>query len=473
MRIKPLIPILCVALLAMPYASVSADPVLIWPESDFLSFEAAGNLTTWFATQMGMEIDLSEDPQWVKLNETDLPDFILAGEMYVLPLVDGRVEARYVESGILRDLTLRGNTSYFATSPEQSDLAELTGTIAADLGLERVQSEVIVVRELSFELVPEGEFYDNVYLEEPTDLGPSLYFNMLSVKVRLQDLRVVSVSLRVFYDSPYPPNIGPDTACGSAIHRAETKYAAFDPSADVEGVTVRNGSSFVYLVNVKWPLSREDNQVLGGGGDGDSWTLDMWIDATTGEILYEDGPSLVVSDAVLVTDFPWMPVALTIAISVTVGLAIFYHISRERALDHFTRGRIFGYIQANPGMTFTEVRESLDLKNGTLAYHLWVLERLGFVKSVREGRLRQLYLTGQPVTGKRLVLSRLQYAILDLLKAEGPMSQAEIAKHFEASRQRVHYNVKVLRELELIDAANGKVELLSKGEDAMDEVVET
>ena len=76
MRIKPLIPLICVALLALPYASVPADPVLIWPESDFLSRESAGNLTAWFATQIGMEIDPIEDPQWVLLNETDLPDFI-------------------------------------------------------------------------------------------------------------------------------------------------------------------------------------------------------------------------------------------------------------------------------------------------------------------------------------------------------------------------------------------------------------
>ncbi|MCJ2562806.1 MAG: enoyl-CoA hydratase-related protein, partial [Candidatus Thermoplasmatota archaeon] len=94
-------------------------------------------------------------------------------------------------------------------------------------------------------------------------------------------------------------------------------------------------------------------------------------------------------------------------------------------------------------------------------------------KLIGPSRAKKLYLSGAPVTGKRLVLSRLQYAILDVLRADGPMTQSEIAKQFETSRQRVHYNVKVLRELELIDAANGKVELLDKGEEAMEEVLET
>ncbi len=473
MRIKPLIPLICLAILALPCASVSADPVLVWPEADFLSREAAANLTSWLATQLGSEMDTTDDPEWVQLDEDGLPEFLVAVEMYVLPLIDGRVEARYIQAGILRDVSLRGNTSYFANSTDLVDLMDVASRIAGDIGLEDIQAEVNVVREALLDFGPTGEVRDNVLLEESTDLGPSFLFNMLSVKVRVLDLRVVSITLHVFYRALLPPNIDPSMALDSAVLRAESGYAAFDPSATLTGVTVRNATSFVYLVNVEWPLSQGDLQAIGGGDEGSLWGLEMWIDATTGEILHEDGPSLTVSDGILVYDFPWIPLALTVSISLAVGLALFYHISRERALDHFTRGRIYGYIQANPGMTFTRVRESLDLKNGTLAYHLWVLERLGFIKSVREGRVRMLYLSGAPVTGKRLVLSRLQYAILDLLRAEGAMTQSEMAKHFDASRQRVHYNVKVLRELELIDAANGKVELLDKGEEAMEEVLET
>ncbi len=474
MRDKAIILIgMCTVLLLMPSPNAAGDPVVVWPDSDLLNREAAANLTSWFAAQLGSEIAFSEDPAWVQLNESDLPDFLLAREMYILPLVDGRVEARYVETGILREVMLRGNTSYFADSTETDDLMDVANRIASDLGLADIDAEVNIERELSFDLAPLGEEQDIVLLNEPTDLGPSFLFNMLSMRVRLYDLRVVSVTLHVWYRVLLPPNIDPSLALDNAVHRAESGYAAFDPAATLAGVTVRSATSFVYLVNVRWSLSQADSRTLGGGDGASSWELDLWIDATTGEILFEDGPSLAISEGILVTDFPWMPLALTISISLVVGLALFYHISRERALDHFTRGRIFGYIQANPGMTFTEVRKSLDLKNGTLAYHLWVLERLGFIKSVREGRVRQLYLSGKPVTGKRLVLSRLQYAILDVLKADGPMTQSEIAKHFEASRQRVHYNVKVLRELELIDAANGKVELLDKGEEAMEEVVET
>lgn len=462
MRVKWLI-ILGITLLLLPYVNVAGDPVLVWPDSDLLSREAAANLTAWFATSLDVPLDPFGNAEWKELNETGLPDFLLAREAFVLPLVDGRVEARYVEAGILRDVELLGNTSYFADSEDTEHLRAAADEIANDLGLSNTQPTILVERMTSSgwtsDWAFEGEQQDILYLEDRTDLGPSYLFNTMTVRFRLADLRVVSVTLHTWYSAAGAPEVTSSAAISTALDFAESEHNATDPLGTAAGVAVRNGTSFVYLVDVLWPAS-----------DGASWELDVWVDATTGKVVFEEGPYLSAQEGgVVLFDFPWMPVVLTITIALAVGLALFYRISQERALDHFTRGRIYGYIQANPGITYSKVRDTLDLRNGTLAYHLWVLERLGFVRSVRKGRVRQLYLRGMPVSKGSLVLSRLQYAILDLLKAKGPMTQVEIARHFKISRQRAHYNVKVLRSLSLLAMENGgQIELLKEGLEAVE-----
>ncbi|MFQ5910033.1 MAG: helix-turn-helix domain-containing protein [Thermoplasmata archaeon] len=452
--------------LLLPHANALAEPVLVWPQSDLLNREAAANLTSWFTDQLGAQVDTSKDPEWLVVNETGLPDFLLAVEAYVLPLVDGKVEARYVEAGILRDIELQGNTSYFAQSTLEDDLIDVASTIATDLGLTDIQPILHVEYAMSYAGTPEEELQGLVLLEDQTDLGTSYRFNWLSVTVREADLRVVAVGVYVWYQVVEDPDVTFYDAVAMALELAELEHNATDPLGTASGVTVRNGTSFVYLVDVDWRVE-----------NGTAWTLDVWVDATTGDILFEDGPRIASGDlgggdaGLLLFNMPWIPIALLITIVLAVGLAVFYRLSAERALDHFTRGRIYGYIQANPGITYSKVRETLDLKNGTLAYHLWVLERLAFIRSVRKGRLRQLYLRGSPVSKGSLVLSRLQYAILDLLKAEGPMTQTEMAKHFKISRQRAHYNVKVLRSMSLLAIENGgKVELLREGLDAIEEL---
>jgi len=61
------------------------------------------------------------------------------------------------------------------------------------------------------------------------------------------------------------------------------------------------------------------------------------------------------------------------------------------------RGLIRGYLLAHPGSHYNLLKDELGLVNGTLAYHLQVLEREGLVTSEREGRMRHFFAIGKGV----------------------------------------------------------------------------
>ena len=109
----------------VPFSNTSASPVLVWPQSDLLSREEASNLTSWFADQLDVQIDTSRDGEWQPVDESGRLEFLVAKEAYVLPLVDGVVEAKYIEAGILRNIELQGNTSYTAQSSTRNDLRDM------------------------------------------------------------------------------------------------------------------------------------------------------------------------------------------------------------------------------------------------------------------------------------------------------------------------------------------------------------
>ena len=62
---------------------------------------------------------------------------------------------------------------------------------------------------------------------------------------------------------------------------------------------------------------------------------------------------------------------------------------KDDVLDHFVRGEIYGFIRANPGSHYNQMMRELDIKNGTLSYHLYILEKTGIVKSRKEGITRE------------------------------------------------------------------------------------
>ena len=132
---------------------------------------------------------------------------------------------------------------------------------------------------------------------------------------------------------------------------------------------------------------------------------------------------------------------------------MYTRISKEDVLDQFVRGQIFGYIKTNPGVHYNQIRRDIDVKNGTLSYHLRVLEKTELIKSRREGiRYRAFYPTGMKFPhNERFRLTELQINILDYIKQHPGINQREIARKLKKKPQTINYNIKVLEQATLID----------------------
>jgi len=115
-------------------------------------------------------------------------------------------------------------------------------------------------------------------------------------------------------------------------------------------------------------------------------------------------------------------------------MGLYTRISKVEVLDHYTRGRIMGYLQANPGETYHSIKDELDLNNGTLSYHLKVMEREGFIRSSRDGIYKRFY----PMTLKVPRPITLEEQILGTLRRNPGISQKEITNKVGNNPATVH-----------------------------------
>jgi len=128
-----------------------------------------------------------------------------------------------------------------------------------------------------------------------------------------------------------------------------------------------------------------------------------------------------------------------------LSILLYSRLKREDVLDHFVRGQIYGHIRTNLGTHYNEIRRTLGVANGVLAFHLHTLEREGFVRALRVGSRKHFYPTDAPLPDERGVrLSDIQQRILDHARANPGTPQAAMADALGVPRQSLNYNVKQL-----------------------------
>jgi DNA-binding MarR family transcriptional regulator len=134
-------------------------------------------------------------------------------------------------------------------------------------------------------------------------------------------------------------------------------------------------------------------------------------------------------------------------------LPFYSRMQKEDVLDQFVRGQIYGFIKTNPGAHYNQIRRQIGVKNGTLSYHLGVLEKTELIKSRREGlKYRAFYPTGMNFPKEeRFRLTDLQIRIIACITSHPGLTQKEIARLLEQKPQTVNYNIKVLDQAGLID----------------------
>lgn len=143
---------------------------------------------------------------------------------------------------------------------------------------------------------------------------------------------------------------------------------------------------------------------------------------------------------------------------VSLMLAVFgpvLAISQRGDAGTFTRGRIQGYVEANPGIHFSALRDALNLANGVTAHHLHILEKEGLIISWLDGSKRRYASSGtdpkllseleRPVVG-------MQQAILTILADAGSLGikSGDLRVKLETSRQVMSYHMKQLKDRGLV-----------------------
>lgn len=140
--------------------------------------------------------------------------------------------------------------------------------------------------------------------------------------------------------------------------------------------------------------------------------------------------------------------------------------THETSDGRFQRGRLIGYLTANPGCHFRALMAALSMSNGQITHHLRLLENQELIWRVNDGRFvryyplnNSLYPGMNPENLPVPLLSpdpkSLQGKILTLLDDEHQYgefpTQSELAKKLEKSQQLVSHHLRTLQKYGLVE----------------------
>jgi len=147
------------------------------------------------------------------------------------------------------------------------------------------------------------------------------------------------------------------------------------------------------------------------------------------------------------------------------GLGLVGMVRRRREHDgEYQRGRIMGYLTANPGVHFRALLGALEMSNGQLTHHLKHLQGEERIWRRKDGRLVRFYPASIQATQNEDELpvplltpdpNSLQGKILRLLDATENdiinLSQKELSVRLEASQQLISHHLRTLEKFGLVE----------------------
>ncbi len=382
----------------------SDEPYLIlYPKPDFTGtaylqvrmFDQENELSDW----LEIEVEPVNDPPEVVYGEKEVVDGVgweITGEVIDIDSPAGTVEYRVDDSGWMR---AKGWSRWSIYVP--FDMVPTYGVylfIKADdgegtLGMEMIR--LVVPEEYGVERSDlDGDGIPDIMDAFPYD--PDEWVDT--------DADGVGVDADVF---PYNPDEWVDTDADGIGDNSD--WDPFDPHIRTEADTMIAPGS-----------EPED----GGGG-----TIPI------GAILLGLGLSGLIG-FILFTEVGMVLVA-------TLGANLYSKLSKKDILNHEVRGLIRGYIIANPGDHYSSIRRNLDLNNGTLAYHLRVLEQNQYIKSFFDGIFKRYYPSNVNIQKVQRNISK-QEEIFNIILEFPGVTMEDIGNRIGVSRQVVNYHVKNL-----------------------------
>jgi predicted transcriptional regulator len=166
----------------------------------------------------------------------------------------------------------------------------------------------------------------------------------------------------------------------------------------------------------------------------------------------EDSPGVVATDAPAVSwwDLPlWVQVA-----SIFDGLLILFGLFKflpfvagriENVLANRNRNRIFNYVQMNPGCTPAEITARQQMKNGTVKYHVQMLEAEGMIVLRRMGKFTRLFRSGGSSDLERVaatyVRNETSRNILRAIMDSPGITNHRLSEQFSLDKSSVHWHI--------------------------------
>jgi predicted transcriptional regulator len=138
-----------------------------------------------------------------------------------------------------------------------------------------------------------------------------------------------------------------------------------------------------------------------------------------------------------------------VVILIFLFILILNLLKSSKILTNFQRNEIYELIKEKPGIHFRMVMRTLSLKPGTVAYHINVLEKQKYIKSIQKGIYRCFYREGMK-TDLKIKLTKLQQSIVFQINDHPGISSTELSKSLNKNRMVLHYNTSVLQDRGLI-----------------------
>jgi DNA-binding MarR family transcriptional regulator len=145
----------------------------------------------------------------------------------------------------------------------------------------------------------------------------------------------------------------------------------------------------------------------------------------------------------------YQAIFLLIIIIIFCILPIYIKVERENVFRNVLRRVIHKTIKENPGIHFREIMRKLSLKPGTLSYHLNILEKKSYVKSVQKGIYRCFYLANIKSDFK-IVLSTLQQNILLTINDNPGITLTELSDTIGKNKMALNYHTHKLEDCGMI-----------------------
>ncbi len=130
---------------------------------------------------------------------------------------------------------------------------------------------------------------------------------------------------------------------------------------------------------------------------------------------------------------------------IVIGTFSYTRLKRKSVLDNLNRKNIYESIKSNPGIHYMALQRELDMPLGVLAYHLNVLEKREYIKSMQDSKYRRFYLSGVK-SDLKMALTTMQMRILNVVNKNPGISQAKISENIGKNRMLVNYHIRILTE---------------------------